>query len=160
MAAQRSGPKGLYLKTLGYFNCQEEYPGCYDTRHHKLKLAGQLTSRRSAIRTLVFCALLTPGSRTPSFQPAPLTPQPNPNSPGPLRVQANAALDQHDYPTALKLLTTLTTQNPTDAHLLYDLAFTQESLRPPAAAETYRRAIIADPKFFKPHLALSLLLAR
>ena len=29
----------------------------------------------------------------------------------PLRAQASAALDQHDYPTAIKLLTNLTTQN-------------------------------------------------
>ena len=79
----------------------------------------------------------------------------------PLRAQASAALDQHDYPTALKFLTTLTIQNPTDAHLLYDLAFTQESLdQISTAAETYRRAIAADPRFFDPCLSLGLLLAR
>src|SRR5580704_6602244 len=83
----------------------------------------------------------------------------------PLLTQANEALDKHDYPTALKLLTTLTEKSPNDAHLLYDLAFTQEALaETPAqtatAEATYRRAIAADPKFFDPHLALGLLLAR
>ncbi len=78
----------------------------------------------------------------------------------PLRIQANDALNQHDYPAALKLLTTLVARNPTDPHLLYDLASTQDALDQPIAVETYRRAIEADPKFFEPHLALSLLLAR
>ncbi len=84
-----------------------------------------------------------------------------PQQQDPLRAQASAALDQRDYPTALKLLTTLAEKNPTDAHLLYDLAFTQESLdQTAAAADSYRRAIAADPKFFEPHLSLGLLLAR
>ena len=79
----------------------------------------------------------------------------------PLRAQANAALDQHDFPTALRLLTSLTTKNPTDAHLLYDLGFTQEALdQTSSAADTYRRAAAADPKYFEPHLSLGLLLAR
>jgi tetratricopeptide (TPR) repeat protein len=79
----------------------------------------------------------------------------------PLRAQASAALDQHDLPTALKLLTTLAEKYPTDAHLLYDLAFTQESLdQTSVAADTYRRSISADPRFFEPHLSLGLLLAR
>jgi tetratricopeptide (TPR) repeat protein len=79
----------------------------------------------------------------------------------PLRAQANAALDQHDFPTALKLLTNLTTKNPTDAHLLYDLGFTQESLDQTSnAADSYHRAAAADPKYFEPHLSLGLLLAR
>ena len=75
--------------------------------------------------------------------------------------QANEALDKHDYPTALKLLTTLTEKSPNDPHFLYDLAFTQDALDQTSAAEaTYRRAIAADPKFFDPRLALGLLLAR
>jgi tetratricopeptide (TPR) repeat protein len=79
----------------------------------------------------------------------------------PLRAQADAALDARDFPTALKLLTTLAEKYPTDAHLLYDLASTQDALEQNTAAiETYRRAISADPKFFEPHLALALLLAR
>src|SRR5205807_6965890 len=36
----------------------------------------------------------------------------------PLLTQANEALDKHDYPTALKLLTTLTEKFPNDPHLL------------------------------------------
>ena len=91
--------------------------------------------------------------------------QPQSQKEDPLLTQANEALDKHDYPTALKLLTTLTEKNPKDAHLLYDLASTQDALaETPAqtatAEATYRRAIAADPKFFDPHLALGLLLAR
>jgi predicted Zn-dependent protease len=83
----------------------------------------------------------------------------------PLLIQATEALDKQDYPTALKLLTTLTAKSPNDGHLLYDLAFTQDALaETPAqiatAETTYRRAITADPTYFDPHLALGLLLAR
>ena len=60
----------------------------------------------------------------------------------PARAQANEALDKQDYPTAIKLLTPLAEKNPTDAHLLYDLAFSQDALDQATAAEqTYRRAI-------------------
>ncbi|CAN5657638.1 hypothetical protein BH10ACI4_BH10ACI4_13070 [soil metagenome] len=79
----------------------------------------------------------------------------------PLRTQAGEALDKRDFPTALKLLSALVEKNPADAHLLYDLASTQDALdQNSAAAETYRRSIAVDPKLFEPHLALSLLLAR
>jgi Flp pilus assembly protein TadD len=79
----------------------------------------------------------------------------------PLRAQASAALDQRDFPAALKVLNTLAAKYPTDAHLLYDLGFTQESLDQTSnAADTYRRAAAADPKYFEPHLSLGLLLAR
>ncbi len=93
------------------------------------------------------------------------TQQPQPQKQDPLLTQANDALDKHDYPTALKLLTTLTEKSPHDPHLLYDLAFTQDALaetpdQTTAAETTYRRAIAADPTFFDPHLALGLLLAR
>src|SRR5438445_363876 len=89
------------------------------------------------------------------------TTQPQTQKQDPLLTQANEALDKHDYPTALKLLTTLTEKSPNDAHLLYDLAFTRDALDQTSAAEaTYRRAITADPKYFDPHLALGLLLAR
>ncbi|GGG73530.1 tetratricopeptide repeat protein [Edaphobacter dinghuensis] len=84
-----------------------------------------------------------------------------PSEQDPLRAQANAALDQHDFPAALKLLTSLAAKYPNDAHLLYDLGFTQESLDQTSnAADTYRRAAAADPKYFEPHLSLGLLLAR
>jgi predicted Zn-dependent protease len=87
--------------------------------------------------------------------------QPPPQKPDPLLDQANEALDKHNYPTALKLLTTLTEKSPNDPHLLYNLAFTQDALDQTSSAETtYRRAIAADPKYFDSHLALGLLLAR
>jgi tetratricopeptide (TPR) repeat protein len=79
----------------------------------------------------------------------------------PLFAQASVALDQHDLPAALKLLTTLAAKYPTDAHLLYDLGFTQEALDQTSnAADSYHRASVADPKYFEPHLSLGLLLAR
>jgi len=91
--------------------------------------------------------------------------QPQTQKQDPLLTQANEALDKQDYPTALKLLSTLTEKSPNDPHLLYDLAFTQDSLaetpaQTAAAEATYRRAITADPTYFDPHLALGLLLAR
>lgn len=88
------------------------------------------------------------------------TSQPQPAPQDPLRTQATEALDHQDYPTALKLLTTLSEKNPTDAHILYDLASAQDALDQPAAEATYRRAIAADASYFDPHLALGLLLAR
>jgi Tfp pilus assembly protein PilF len=89
------------------------------------------------------------------------TTRPQQQKQDPLLTQANEALDKHDYATAQKLLTTLTQKSPNDPHLLYDLASTQDALDQTSAAEsTYRRAIAADPKYFDPHLALGLLLAR
>src|SRR5713226_4470335 len=52
--------------------------------------------------------------------------QPQQQKQDPLLTQANEALDKHDYPTALKLLTALTEKSPNDPHLLYDLASTQD----------------------------------
>jgi predicted Zn-dependent protease len=87
--------------------------------------------------------------------------QPQSQKQDPLQTQAYEALDKHDYPAALKLLTTLSEKSPNDPHILYNLAFTQDALDQTSGAETtYRRAIAADPKFFDPHLALGLLLAR
>jgi tetratricopeptide (TPR) repeat protein len=87
--------------------------------------------------------------------------QPQPQKQDPLLTQANEALDKQDYPTALKLLTTLTEKSPNDPHILYNLAFTQDALDQTTTAEaTYRRAITADPTYFDPRLALGLLLAR
>jgi tetratricopeptide (TPR) repeat protein len=91
--------------------------------------------------------------------------QPQTQKQDPLLTHANEALDKQDYPTALKLLTTLTEKSPNDPHLLYDLAFTQDALaetpaQTAAAEATYRRAITADPTYVDPHLALGLLLAR
>lgn len=85
---------------------------------------------------------------------------------------ANDALSKADYPTAIKLLTALIASHPHDPHLQYDLGFAQEAEsdsqpqagspnpRIAAAEAAYRASIAADPKFFEPHLALGLLLAR
>jgi predicted Zn-dependent protease len=116
-----------------------------------------------ATASLIFFTLLLTAGTLHAQLPAGTTDttQPRSEKPDPLLDQANEALDKHDYATALKLLTTLTEKSPKDAHLLYDLASTQDALDQTSAAEaTYRRAIAADPKFFDPHLALGLLLAR
>src|SRR3984957_13697056 len=114
-------------------------------------------------RYIFFAPLLPPGC---IYAPLPAgaidtTAPPKTASQDPLRAQANEALDKQDYPAALKILTPLAEKSPTDAQLLYDLAFTQDALDQTTAAEaTYRRAIAADPNYFDPHLALGLLLAR
>jgi predicted Zn-dependent protease len=115
------------------------------------------------VPVVVFSTLLLLAVPTHAQLPAGTTDttQPQTQKQDPLLTQANEALDKHDYPTALKLLNTLTEKSPNDPHLLYDLAFTQEALDQTSTAEaTYRRAIAADPKYFDPHLALGLLLAR
>jgi len=117
----------------------------------------------SIVPSLIFSTLLLVAIPTHAQLPPGTTDttQPQPPKQDPLRTQANEALDKQDYPTALKLLTTLADKNPTDAHLLYDLAFTQDALDQTTAAEaTYRRALAADPAYLDPHLALGLLLAR
>jgi len=109
----------------------------------------------------IFFVLLVPGvlrAQLPAGTTDTTAPQAQQD---PLHAQANEALNQRDYPTALRLLTALAAKSPTDAHLLYDLGFTQEALEQTSnAADTYRRAIAADPKYFEAHLSLGLLLAR
>lgn len=123
-----------------------------------------LSTQMSPILILIFSALLLAVAPAVQAQlPAgtsDATAQPEQAPQDPLRIQATEALDKLDYSTALKLLTTLTEKSPNDAHLLYDLAFTQDALDQAAAEATYRRAITADAAFFEPHLALGLLLAR
>jgi len=133
------------------------------TAHHRITRAALRPCRLSALASLIFFTLLLQPGTLQAQLPAGTTDatQPQQQKQDPLLTQANEALDKHDYPTALKLLTTLTEKSPNDAHLLYNLAFTQDALDQTSAAEaTYRRAITADPKLFDPHLALGLLLAR
>ena len=131
----------------------------HTTTLHLTELRRYLTT----VPAIVFSTVLLLAVPTPAQLPAGSTDttQPQSQKQDPLQTQANEALDKHDYPTALKLLTTLTEKSPNDPHLLYDLAFTQDALDQTSTAEaTYRRAIAADPKLFDPHLALGLLLAR
>jgi Flp pilus assembly protein TadD len=75
--------------------------------------------------------------------------------------QANDALENSDYTTALPILQKLSAASPKDAHILFDLGLTQDNLDHSAEAEAaYRASAAADPKFASPHLALGLLLAR
>ncbi len=119
------------------------------------------------ISSLIFSTILLAAVPAQAQLPAGTTDttQPQPKKPDPLLTQANEALDKQDYPTAVKLLTTLAEKHPADAHILYDLASAQDALaqtpaEASAAEATYRRAIAADATFFEPHLALGLLLAR
>jgi tetratricopeptide (TPR) repeat protein len=131
---------------------------------NKLTRRSLLHRRLSASPSYIFLALLLTSGFIHAQLPAgtiDTTAPPKAVPQDPLRAQANEALDKQDYPTALKLLTTLAAKNPTDAHLLYDLALTQDALDQTSEAEaTYRRAITVDPTYFDPHLALGLLLAR
>ena len=87
------------------------------------------------------------------------TTQSSPNAA--LLSQVNEALQKRDFPTAEKLLTTLTHDNPKDPQLFFNLGLTEENLdHNEAAAAAYRSASAADPKFAPSHLALGLLLAR
>jgi len=136
----------------------------HQTTRHTRTPASPLGRSSAAIQALIFCALILASGFAHAQLPAgaiDTTAQPKAVPQDPARTQANDALDKQDYPTALKLLTPLAEKSPTDAHLLYDLAFTQDALDQITAAEsTYRRAIAADPTYFDPHLALGLFLAR
>lgn len=136
----------------------------HDAGNSKREHRSLLYRTISAVPTYLFCALVLASGSINAQLPAgaiDTTAAPKTAPIDPARAQANEALDKQDYPTALKLLTNLTEKSPTDAHLLYDLAFTQDALDQTTAAEaTYRRAIAADPTYFDPHLALGLLLAR
>ncbi len=134
----------------------------HNPSHHK-----PLPKARLAILSLILLVCAVPSrlqaqlpagtidaSSSSSVQPA-----------DPLLAQANEALAKHDFPAALKLLTSLAETHPKDPQILYDLASTQDALaETPAqnttAEATYRRAIAADPTILEPHLALGLLLAR
>jgi Flp pilus assembly protein TadD len=136
-----------------------------NTTHHRITSAARRPDRLSTMASVIFFGLLAAGAlhaQLPAGTTDTTTPQAQSQAEqDPLRDQASALLDQRDFPAALKLLNTLAAKYPTDAHLLYDLGFTQESLDQTSnAAETYRRAAAADPKYFEPHLSLGLLLAR
>ena len=84
-------------------------------------------------------------------------PKPQPTT----RSEASAALEAHEFPRALKLLTPLAAANPKDAKLLYDLGSAQDALDQTSAAESsYRTAITDDVTLLEPRVALGLLLAR
>lgn len=136
-----------------------------NTTHRRTTSAALRPDRLPAMVLVIFFGLLTAGmlhAQLPAGTTDATASQSQTQADqDPLRDQASAALDQHDFPAALKLLNTLAAKYPTDAHLLYDLGFTQESLDQTSnAAATYRRAAAADPKYFEPHLSLGLLLAR
>jgi len=136
----------------------------HETRRNHPKPANPFHRRLAVILRIIFPTLLLAAIPAHAQLPAgaiDTTAAPKAAPVDPARAQANEALDKQDYPTALKLLSPLAEKSPTDAHLLYDLAFTQDALNQTTAAEsTYRRSIAADPTYFDPHLALGLLLAR
>jgi tetratricopeptide (TPR) repeat protein len=133
------------------------------TPHHRIDQVPRRHRLPSAIPSLFFSTLLLAGNFVQAQLPAgttDTTQQPI-QTQDPQRAEANAAIDRQDFPTALKLLTALAESHPADAHILYDLGFTQDALdQTPAAEASYRKAITADPNFLEPHVALGLLLAR
>ena len=144
-----------------------------NTGQHRGLFAALHPHRRSVAASLIYLGLLLEGRVLHAQLPPGTTdassssqPQATTQPEDPLRTQAAQALDRRDFPTALKLLTTLAEKYPADAHVLFDLASAEDALSEgnPAqttpAEQTYRRAIAADPAYFEPHLALGLLLAR
>ena len=135
-----------------------------ETMHHRIDRAAVRSHLCAILPALIFSTALFAPIPAQAQLPAgaiDTTAQPQHAPQDPLRAQASEALDKRDYPTALKLLTTLTQTHPTDAHLLYDLASAQDALDQTSAAEqTYRRSIVADATYLDPHLSLGLLLAR
>jgi Flp pilus assembly protein TadD len=134
----------------------------HEATHHRIIPSALRPLRLFVAASLIFLTAGTLHAQLPAgTTDSTASQQQSPSDQDPLRAQANAALDQHDFPAALKLLTNLAAKYPSDAHLLYDLGLTQESLdQTSTAADTYRRAAAADPKYFEPHLSLGLLLAR
>ncbi|HEY6374376.1 MAG TPA: tetratricopeptide repeat protein, partial [Edaphobacter sp.] len=131
-----------------------------ETTQHKMDRIASRYRLSSTLPALILSAIFIAGTLHAQL-PAGATDTTAQTQQDPLLTQAAEALDKHDYPTALKLLTALSEKHPTDAHLLYNLASTQDALDQTSLAEaTYRRAIAADPNFLEPHLALGLLLAR
>jgi tetratricopeptide (TPR) repeat protein len=132
------------------------------TPHHRIGRVPR-PRRPSPLQSLIFSTVFLVASFSHAQLPAGTTDttQQPVQTQDPQRANANAAIDRQDYPTALKLLTTLAESHPTDAHILYDLGFTQDALDQTSAAEaSYRKAIAAGPNFLEPHVALGLLLAR
>ncbi|GAC1357944.1 MAG: hypothetical protein NVSMB3_04860 [Acidobacteriaceae bacterium] len=119
--------------------------------------AGAILSPALLCLTLGARAQLPPGTTDAGSSSS----RPQDQQQDPLRTQAAEALNQHDFPAALKLLTNLAQKYPTDPHVLFDLASAQDALDQTSTAEaTYRRASAADSTYLEPHLALGLLLAR
>lgn len=70
-------------------------------------------------------------------------------------------LERGDFKAAEPQLADLAKTNPKDAHILFDLGFTQEhNNEDDAAARSYTAAIAADPDLAEPQVALGLLEAR
>jgi Tfp pilus assembly protein PilF len=137
------------------------------TEHNSARPIQSLRNICQTVPALIISALFLLPIATSAQLPAGTSDatQPQTQKSDPLLDQANEALAKHDYPAALKLLTTLAEKNPNNAQILYNLASTQDALaetpaQTTAAETTYRRAITADPTYFDPHLALGLLLAR
>jgi predicted Zn-dependent protease len=119
-----------------------------------------------ATTAILAALLLAPAAVHPQDFSQP-TSKPDPSTP--LINQANDALAAGDFPTALKLLTTLNTQAPNNPQVLYDLGMTTEALADaqpntlqptPTAESYYRKSIDANPLFPASQVALGLLLAR
>lgn len=99
---------------------------------------------------------LPPGTTGPDDAPAPVVkPAGDPLS------AAEAKLDTGDFAGARGVLLPYLSAHPADARALFDLGYAEDGAGDAgAAAESYGKAIAADPKQFESHSALGLLLAR
>jgi Flp pilus assembly protein TadD len=117
-----------------------------------------IVNPRISIGLLALCLSALPGHAQGFSTNVTQTPTAQPN---PIRAQADAALEAHDYARALKFLGPLAEANPKDAPTLYDLATAQDALDQNSAAEkSYRASIADDAAFLDPRVALGLMLAR
>ena len=105
-------------------------------------------------------APLPPGTSTGDSMPA------APKTAGPAEAassslaEAEAKLDNKDYPGARTLLKAYVSVHPADARALFDLGYAEDALDDSQAAEvSYRKALAADPEQLESHVALGLLLA-
>ncbi len=83
------------------------------------------------------------------------------SSVAPAVVQAEAALDKKDYPTAERLLTDTVGKDPNDYRAWFDLGFLYNATeRASDAITAYRKSVAAKPDVFESNLNLGILLAR
>ena len=107
---------------------------------------------------LAFLALSAPQQPAPDPRQAAVA---NANAQADRIRHAEALLEEGNYEAAEPELATLAKSNPRDAHILFDLGFTQEHNNHEAAARaSYEAAIADDASFPEPRIALGLLQAR
>jgi len=84
-----------------------------------------------------------------------------PDATPPELTQAEAALEKHDFATAVSLLKKVTVENPKNYQAWYDLGFAYNaSGDAPNAIAAYRQSVAAKPDVFESNFNLGIMLAR